>query len=42
MDKVIVVAGGRGDYHNLYGPLFAPRLHAKWNPSPKSALRLSV
>ncbi|MEX1002180.1 MAG: TonB-dependent receptor [Crocinitomicaceae bacterium] len=42
LDKVIVVAGLRGDYHNLYGPLISPRLHAKWNPNPKSALRLSL
>ncbi|UKN02553.1 TonB-dependent receptor [Paracrocinitomix mangrovi] len=42
MDKFIAVAGVRGDYHNLYGPLLAPRLHLKWNAGKKSALRLSV
>lgn len=42
LDKVILVAGVRGDYHNLYGVLFSPRMHFKWNVNPKSALRLSV
>jgi outer membrane receptor for ferrienterochelin and colicins len=42
LDKIIVVAGLRGDYHNLYGELFSPRLHAKWNINPKNALRISV
>ncbi|MBK8924609.1 MAG: TonB-dependent receptor [Crocinitomicaceae bacterium] len=41
LDKFILVAGLRGDYHNMYGPLFSPRLHIKWNFSPKNALRLS-
>ena len=42
LDKIIVVAGLRGDYHNLYGPLFSPRLHGKWNINPKNALRVSL
>lgn len=42
LNKLILVAGVRGDYHNLYGPLFSPRFHAKWNINPKNALRLSV
>ncbi|MEO9531587.1 MAG: TonB-dependent receptor [Crocinitomicaceae bacterium] len=42
LDNFILVAGVRGDYHNLYGPLFAPRVHAKWNLNKKSALRVSV
>ncbi|MDG1914663.1 MAG: TonB-dependent receptor [Crocinitomix sp.] len=41
-DKVIVVAGFRADYHNLYGPLITPRIHGKWNISKKNALRVSV
>lgn len=40
--KFALVAGLRGDYHNLYGVLFAPRLHAKWNVNPRSALRISI
>lgn len=42
LDKVILVAGLRGDYHNMFGPLVSPRLHFKWNMNPKSALRLST
>lgn len=42
LDKFILVAGLRGDYHNLFGPLVAPRLHMKWNMGKKSALRLST
>lgn len=41
-DKFILVAGVRGDYHNMYGELFSPRMHAKWNINPKNALRISV
>jgi len=41
-DKLIAVLGIRGDMHNMYGFLFAPRLHVKWNPGKKSALRLST
>lgn len=42
LDKLIIVGGLRGDYHNLYGPLFTPRLHAKWNINKRNALRVSV
>jgi outer membrane receptor for ferrienterochelin and colicins len=42
LDKFILVAGLRGDYHNLYGPLVAPRLHAKYNFSKLNALRISI
>ena len=42
LDKVILVAGLRGDYHNMFGPMVAPRLHFKWNMNKKSALRLST
>lgn len=42
LDKFILVAGLRGDYHNMYGELFSPRLHIKWNINPKNALRLST
>lgn len=42
LDKFIAVAGVRGDLHNLYGPLYAPRMHMKWNLNPKSALRISA
>lgn len=42
LDNFILVAGVRGDYHNLFGPLFSPRLHAKVNLNKKSALRFSA
>ena len=42
LEKLTVVAGVRGDYHNLFGPLFTPRLHAKWNISPKNVVRISA
>ena len=42
LEKVTVVAGIRDDYHNLFGNIFSPRLHAKWNISPQNALRISA
>lgn len=42
LDKFILVAGFRGDYHNLYGPLITPRLHAKWNINKRNAVRISA
>lgn len=42
LNKFSAVAGVRGDIHNLYGSFINPRLHVKWNISPKNALRLSV
>ncbi|MFD1553043.1 TonB-dependent receptor [Putridiphycobacter roseus] len=42
LEEFTLVAGLRGDYHNLYGPFFSPRLHAKWNMSKQNALRLSA
>lgn len=37
-----VVAGLRADYHNLYGPMLTPRLHAKYDLTDETALRLAV
>lgn len=42
LDKFILVAGARADLHNLFGPLYTPRLHAKWNINKRNALRISV
>ncbi|MFK8036820.1 MAG: TonB-dependent receptor [Crocinitomicaceae bacterium] len=42
LEKLTVVAGVRDDYHNLFGNIFSPRLHAKWNISPQNALRISA
>lgn len=41
-DKLMVVIGGRVDFHNLYGTRFTPRFHLKYDVSPNSALRLSA
>ncbi|WP_460982134.1 TonB-dependent receptor [Spirosoma fluminis] len=41
-DKLTLVAGGRVDFHNLYGTQFTPRLHAKYNLSTNVALRASA
>lgn len=40
--KSSLVLGVRGDYHNLYGAFFTPRVHYKYNYTPLSAFRLSV
>lgn len=40
--KVNAVIGLRGDYHNLYGFYFTPRLHVRYAPIEKLALRASV
>ncbi|CAH0995341.1 hypothetical protein EMA8858_01462 [Emticicia aquatica] len=42
LDKLTAVTGTRFDAHNLYGPIFTPRLHVLFNPTEKTALRLSV
>lgn len=42
LDKLNITAGIRIDYNNLLGTFITPRLHAKYSPWEKSALRLSV
>ena len=37
-----LIAGVRLDYNNLYGWLFTPRLHAKYNINEHNILRLSL
>jgi len=41
-EKLTVVAGGRVDFHNLYGTRFTPRIHAKYDISKDIHLRLSA
>ncbi len=41
-DKTALVLGARGDYHNLYGAFFTPRVHYKYNFTPLSAVRFSL
>jgi outer membrane receptor for ferrienterochelin and colicins len=42
LTKLNVVAGLRGDYHNLYGAFVTPRLHVRYAPFEKTALRASI
>jgi outer membrane receptor for ferrienterochelin and colicin len=42
IDKLSLVAGIRGDHHNQFGAFASPRLHFKYNVTPRSALRLSA
>lgn len=37
-----VVAGLRGDYHNIFGAFVTPRLHVRYAPFEKTAIRASV
>ncbi len=41
LDKFSLLAGLRGDYHNLYGFKLTPRMHLRYNPSPSTVFRLS-
>lgn len=41
-NKLIVVAGTRVDFHNLYGTRITPRLHAKYDISSNVHLRASA
>jgi outer membrane receptor for ferrienterochelin and colicin len=42
LKKFSVIAGVRVDEHNLFGTLFTPRLHLKYNLTPTTALRASA
>lgn len=42
MNKFAVVAGLRGDYHNLYGAFVTPRLHVRYAPEERLVFRASV
>jgi outer membrane receptor for ferrienterochelin and colicins len=42
LNRLIFVAGMRFDFHNLYGPIFTPRLHFKYDLDPKTTLRASA
>jgi outer membrane receptor for ferrienterochelin and colicins len=37
-----MTAGFRVDYHNLFGLLYAPRLHAKINATPTTSFRINI
>ena len=40
-EKFNVIAGFRGDYHNLFGFIPSPRIHAKYSPNKKTDFRFS-
>ncbi|MBL7718402.1 MAG: TonB-dependent receptor [Flavipsychrobacter sp.] len=40
--KFNLVAGLRGDYHNLYGAFVTPRLHLRYAPVENTAIRASI
>lgn len=41
-EKLTVIAGIRGDYHNIYGAFATPRLHAKYAITENTILRASA
>lgn len=42
LSKLNIVAGLRGDHHNLFGGFLTPRLHIRYAPFEKTAIRASV
>lgn len=42
LDRLVLVAGTRLDFHNLFGTRFTPRLHAKYSLGTHSTLRASA
>jgi outer membrane receptor for ferrienterochelin and colicin len=41
-ERLTVIAGGRVDFHNIYGTLFTPRIHAKYNIARNTVIRTSA
>lgn len=39
-DRLIVVAGIRGDYHNRYGLFFTPRIHTRYSFTDKTSIKV--
>lgn len=42
LTKLNIVAGLRGDHHNLFGSFLTPRLHIRYAPFEKTAIRASI
>jgi outer membrane receptor for ferrienterochelin and colicin len=40
-ERLTIIAGGRMDFHNEFGTLVTPRLHAKYNVWPNTIVRAS-
>lgn len=41
LEKLAIVTGIRNDFHNLYGSIFTPRMHLKYELAPSSIVRFS-
>lgn len=41
-DKLVAMAGFRLDYNSLYGLMWTPRVHVKWQPVANSSFRVSA
>lgn len=41
-EKLVLVSGVRGDYHNLYGALFSPRIHARYSFTNDQAFKIAA
>lgn len=41
-EKLTVIAGIRGDHHNIFGAFFTPRFHVKYNITDHTILRASA
>jgi outer membrane receptor for ferrienterochelin and colicins len=41
-DQFTLVAGMRGDFHNLFGLFWTPRLHLKYEPVKRTSVRANV
>ena len=42
MDMINLVAGLRADHHNIFGSFLTPRLHLRYAPFAKTAIRASI
>lgn len=42
LDRMSVIGGLRVDHHNLFGTIFTPRLHTRFNMGERATLRLSA
>ena len=39
-ERLVVVAGVRGDYHNMYGAFASPRLHARYSLAEETSIKI--
>lgn len=42
LNRLILVTGFRADYHNLYGMIYTPRAHMKYDLDPQTTFRASI